>query len=277
MPSYFPEGNLPLVTDSIERSMAKAVSLFPSALDTLMVDPDVAAYVALSGATDVANLDAFVKGVKALELWESMVCWPLRSSQNAGTGTTAYSLGGLGTFDGTLVNGPTWGADGIAIGATQHINLLHTFIFPTNAATFFCAHKVTSTSAANRTLSLGIGPAFGFWAPFSDGNAYADFGNTTTARTSGAMGASNNTWMTYHAKSSGGAVSHYKDSTLISSGGTSVAANTYSDTTRNHIGGNNGVNAFGGTVAICAIFTKEASESFRDLYKQTLGTGLGLP
>jgi hypothetical protein len=29
------------------------------------------------------------------------------------TGSTAYSLGGLGTYNGTLVNGPTWGADGV--------------------------------------------------------------------------------------------------------------------------------------------------------------------
>jgi hypothetical protein len=56
----------------------------------------------------------FVKGVKALGLWNNFVCWPLRSSQNAGTGTTAFSLGGLGTFNGTLVNGPTWGANGVS-------------------------------------------------------------------------------------------------------------------------------------------------------------------
>ena len=42
-----------------------------------------------------------------------MVCWPLRSSQNYGSGLTAFSLGGLGTFNGTLVGGPTWGEDGV--------------------------------------------------------------------------------------------------------------------------------------------------------------------
>jgi hypothetical protein len=104
--------------------MAKVVSLLPSALDNLMVtvdliDPDAAAFAAVSGATDVANLDAFVKGVKDLGLWDDMVCWPLRSAQNAGTGTTAYSLGGLGTFNGTLVNGPTWGSDGILFDAAS--------------------------------------------------------------------------------------------------------------------------------------------------------------
>ena len=77
------------------------------------IDTDTQAFITTSGATDVEALDQFVKGVKNLGLWDSMVAWPLRSSQNAGTGTTAYSLGGLGPFNGTLINGPTWGGDGI--------------------------------------------------------------------------------------------------------------------------------------------------------------------
>jgi hypothetical protein len=77
------------------------------------IDPDAQAFIDASGATDVEGINDFVKGIKALGLWNSMVCWPLRSSQNAGTGSIAYSLGGLGTYNGTLVNGPTWGADGV--------------------------------------------------------------------------------------------------------------------------------------------------------------------
>jgi hypothetical protein len=66
-------------------------------------------------------INSFVKGIKSLGLWNSMVCWPLRSSQNAGSGLTAFSLGGLGNFDGTLVSSgalPTWGANGITNSAT---------------------------------------------------------------------------------------------------------------------------------------------------------------
>ncbi|NBW08687.1 MAG: hypothetical protein EBR82_11740 [Caulobacteraceae bacterium] len=77
------------------------------------LDKDALSFCSASGATDRLALSSFVRGVKALGLWESMVCWPLRSSQNAGTGTTAYSLGGLGTFNGTLINGPTWQSNGI--------------------------------------------------------------------------------------------------------------------------------------------------------------------
>jgi hypothetical protein len=37
----------------------------------------------------------------------------MRSIHNAGTGSTVYSLGGLGTFNGTMVNSPVWGYNGI--------------------------------------------------------------------------------------------------------------------------------------------------------------------
>jgi hypothetical protein len=85
-------------------------------------DPDARAFVQTSGATDRAAINHFVKGIRALGLWDDMVCWPLRSAQNAGTGSTAYSLGGLGTYNGTLVNGPTWGADGVNFNAASATN-----------------------------------------------------------------------------------------------------------------------------------------------------------
>ena len=85
------------------------------------MDSNARSFAQASGATDRAALNFFVKGIKRLGLWSSMVCWPLRSAQNAGTGSTAYSLGGLGTYNGTLVNGPTWGANGITITSTAVI------------------------------------------------------------------------------------------------------------------------------------------------------------
>jgi hypothetical protein len=81
-------------------------------------DADAIAYFERAGVTDAtakAQINAFVKGIKDLGLYNNMVSWLLRSAQNAGTGTTAYSLGGFGTFNGTLTNGPTWGADGVVL------------------------------------------------------------------------------------------------------------------------------------------------------------------
>lgn len=91
-------------------------------------DSDASAYFTTAGVTSTAGrqqVSRFVTGIKDLGFWSNMVCWPLRSSQNAGTGTTAYSLGGLGTFNGTLTNGPTWGADGIVFTRTSsnYINI----------------------------------------------------------------------------------------------------------------------------------------------------------
>jgi hypothetical protein len=91
-------------------------------------DSDVESFITAANVTDATaknQLNLFVIGIKRLGLWGDMVCWPLRSTQNAGTGSTAYSLGGLGTYNGTLVNGPTWGADGIQrnSGANGYISI----------------------------------------------------------------------------------------------------------------------------------------------------------
>jgi len=111
---------------------------------TASFDQDARVFINASGATDRAAVNYFVKGIKRLGLWSSMVCWPLRSTQNAGTGSTAYSLGGLGTYNGTLVNGPTWGADGIAFvrTSTQHITTALA-LSGTQNCTFFAANSTT--------------------------------------------------------------------------------------------------------------------------------------
>jgi hypothetical protein len=87
-----------------------------------------------------------VRGAKELGLWDAMVCWPLRSAQNAGTGTTAYSLGGLGTFNGTLVNSPTWGAAGVALAgaSSQYINT--NYSLPADNNFVFAVGRFTSGS-----------------------------------------------------------------------------------------------------------------------------------
>ena len=96
-------------------------------------DPDALNYFSTAGITDgtaKSQINSFINGIKGLGLWSSMVCWPLRSSQNQSTtGTTIYSLGGLGTFNGTQVGASTWMANGLNLSnnglATnnQYINL----------------------------------------------------------------------------------------------------------------------------------------------------------
>jgi hypothetical protein len=108
-------------------------------------DTDASAYFTTAGVTNTAGrqqISRFVTGIKDLGLWSSMVCWPLRSTQNAGTGTTAYSLGGLGTFNGTLTNGPTWGVDGITLDGIN--DYIQTTLNPANGniSLAFCATAV---------------------------------------------------------------------------------------------------------------------------------------
>jgi hypothetical protein len=94
------------------------------------LDKDTIAYAARvkagSGKTilpeNLKQINKFVVGIKKLGLWNSMVCWPMRSIHNAGTATTVYSLGGLGTYNGTMVNSPTWDYNGVVFSNnTQYI------------------------------------------------------------------------------------------------------------------------------------------------------------
>jgi hypothetical protein len=88
-------------------------------------DTDASAFFDTAGVskTDAKQqISRFVTGIKDLGLWSSMVCWPLRSSQNAGTGTTAYSLGGLQTSNATLT-GASWASDGVFFsGSAQYMS-----------------------------------------------------------------------------------------------------------------------------------------------------------
>lgn len=97
---------------------------------TYGLDVDTIAYAARvkagSGVTilpePLKQLNKFIVGIKKLGLWNSMVCWPMRSIHNAGTGSTVYSLGGLGTFNGTMQNSPVWNRDGSGIFFDQVVN-----------------------------------------------------------------------------------------------------------------------------------------------------------
>jgi hypothetical protein len=70
-------------------------------------------------------INNFVKGIKSLGLWNQMVCWPLRASQNASTTLTAQSLGGLGNFPATLANfgsaSSAWASTGLSGASTNSV------------------------------------------------------------------------------------------------------------------------------------------------------------
>ena len=117
-------------------------------------DADAAAYFERAGVTDATakgQINAFVKGIKDLGLYNSMVCWPLRSTQNAGTGATAYSLGGLTTVNGTLVNGPTWGGDGIVLDGVDDC-ITTSYVAADGPASFGFVSKTAITITGNNIV-----------------------------------------------------------------------------------------------------------------------------
>ena len=81
------------------------------------LDPDVAAFRAASGATNVAGLNRLAVYLKGQSLWDYARFYPMKSSQNAGSGSTVYGLGGLTSNNMTLVNSPTWGSGGVTFDA----------------------------------------------------------------------------------------------------------------------------------------------------------------
>lgn len=79
-------------------------------------DYDASSYITLAGITDATartQINDFILGLKASSLWSLSVCWPLRSTQNTGSGNIAYSFGGMGSYHGTLSSSPTWTTSGV--------------------------------------------------------------------------------------------------------------------------------------------------------------------
>lgn len=82
-------------------------------------DPDLAAFVAATGAADTAKTAAIIAYLKAQALWSNVRFFPFKAAQNKGSGTTVFGLGGWTSNHIALVNGPTWGAAGIAFDAVD--------------------------------------------------------------------------------------------------------------------------------------------------------------
>ncbi len=63
--------------------------------------------------TDLGTVDNFVTRMCSIVYPSFWVAYLLKSQHNAGSGTTVYSIGNSQIRDGLLVNGPTWGNDGL--------------------------------------------------------------------------------------------------------------------------------------------------------------------
>jgi hypothetical protein len=255
-------------------------------------DADASAYFTTAGVTNTAGrqqISRFVTGIKDLGLWSSMVCWPLRSSQNAGTGTTAYSLGGLATYNGTLLNSPTRVEDGIQSDVNNK-TISHNGgrDFGTDSFTFGACLKVQTFALL--TPFMGLYPPSATLAAYdanvsSSGILDVLIRNNSTAGgnsrvTAGAFTAdtfgfatatrNNNVLSTFLNSSSAGT------SSSLASGVNFTRTDTQSFiTSRQNDSATHGLS----TVAFAFLIKGQAisPSSLYTLYKTTLGQGLGLP
>lgn len=113
-------------------------------------DIDAVAYIGRSGITNVSaqnDINQFVLEIKNVGLYNNMFCYPLRSTHSKGSGSTAYSLGGLGTYDGTIANSPAWGVDGLTFSPVNSC-LQFSYYLPTGSHTIF-AVGLNNTTITN--------------------------------------------------------------------------------------------------------------------------------
>lgn len=261
---------------------------------TLPVDADAAAYLSATGATDSTGINNFVTGLKAMGLWATSACWLLRSTQNHGTGTTVRSLGGLGSFDGTMVGGPTWGANGIGFDGTDDRISLPNPAQSASLAAFTMFSVFDSDATTNRAVFGGFNSSttqvapqiFAGGSPLSGTNSANLFGNFsldgTNTNASGGFISGGNTgsWQTAAMVADSSSVALYANTT--SSAIAPARASYWNDIANWFIGSRGGVSYFfAGDIAFAFFsttkLTSQQMTDLRDLYKTTIGAGLGLP
>lgn len=105
--------------------------------------------------TDISDVDNFIKGLKQLNLWQNIIAYPLRSQHNIGSASNVLSFGGIGKFDGLMINGPTWGLSGINFTAasSQYIRIPN-FLYSTVVTGFsmICLHQPDFTTIGRALL-----------------------------------------------------------------------------------------------------------------------------
>ena len=242
-------------------------------------DLDAVAYIGRAGVTNVVAQNAindFVLGMKNLNLYNNMACWPLRSTQNAGTGTTAYSLGGLGTFNGTLVSGPTWGVDGVVFDGSNDVITTSLTTQFTDFTAMATARINVGAGNASRIIDKNFSTGFWLGKAFADNQAGGGVreGSTPFGRY---VSCQEGVYNTLFSTRGGTTHSIYKNGSSTVATGTVTSTALSSDSVS--FGGSS--NFLLGTISFTLIsdqsFNSSTVDSIYNLYKNTLGAGLGLP
>ena len=244
----------------------------------------------ISAALPRQQIRDFAKGVDDLGLWDSMVCWPLRSSQNYGSGLTAFSLGGLGTFNGTLVGGPTWTTGGVTTDIdTKYIRHEAGRDFGTGQFTFGACFK--QQSFGNAAYVVGLYPSAATAAAYDMGCGTTGLIDVLLRNPSSVGGTSRVTAGQMTADTIGFAIATRSDNTLVSTlnGNTTGTSSTLAvgvnfnrtDIQSVILGRQETSNLARNLVTQSFAFIIKgqaiAASSFYATYQETLGQGLGLP
>jgi len=187
----------------------------------------------------------------------------VRSTQNMGTGITAYSF--LGNA-GVLVNGPTWGVDGINWITSSKM----TATLPAGA--LFAIYSCLKPSALGLQLQSYLGAGEGaFWTTYSDDNFYNQIGTSFAI----GSGISAGIWYTFCGLTNARIRNLCKNGAVLATQSGAAAGVV--------LGSKDLFNAATGPVMGSFImpvnmdFSDAQILSIHNAYKTTIGLGLGLP
>ena len=247
-------------------------------------DPNALAYFTTAGITDAAaktQIDGFVKGIKSLNLWNTSVFWPMRLAQNASSGTTEYSLGGFGTYNGSLLGTalPIRNTEGINFLTGQTNSRILVSLPQINQPfSFYGCWFFSTATSSNEFLFSSVASSF---LPFVKkevipASPYAILMSAFPSSLYSTQKRAGQTKMFVSGRFNGA-------SSSISIDGSSNFGSTGTGNT-----GASGINIGNGNSAASANSNYEISflmistsalddASIRALYKSTLGDGLGLP
>lgn len=250
-------------------------------------DADGDSFIKKANVTDPigrAEILWFVRGMKSIGLWSNMICWPLRSYQNIGTVSTVYSLGGAGSFDGTCINSPTWDVNGIIFGGDTANQRIDTSFASTASSNLLLISVQKRDQTGTNPCTVTVDPSTGNrTAGINLGTYVYVFNPGFTVSTDTVQAPDLGTWnfsnLIYNR--SDGFYGMYNTSPRRAT--TSVST----DLTSGGLLGINGrrglsnSNMMTGTIAfgMYLLTTRGLLDylTIRNLYKSTLGNGLGLP
>ena len=107
--------------------------------------PELVAYRDTTDATDLSGLNNLAGYLLDQSLYNDTMFASFKAAQNYGSGSAAATLGGAQANEWTLVNGPTWGSDGLGLETGQAMRIADFLAGGINLTVFLrCTRTVSS-------------------------------------------------------------------------------------------------------------------------------------